>query len=296
MEYSTQISLLNWFVGHIGLCISAPLFPTLALFCPAMWRSTRNTVHRRFYATPLLKSYSPIKTPTSLFWNSRVPLIAKAFSGCVAAALSLTHIHPDVLITVGPPVLGAGYYLYRRLWQHRFAELLELVLRLRGGLLQCIKVPRYDETDVELARKDIDSELAYFLSVVLPAVESRVVDSLVEFSLRENLSPSLARLIDENGQIKLNMALLPETLVTLKAEDPSTELDAVVFLKFISFSVPFYDSKDPASRDRLGVLEVSMLEHPVENKAGEKDNDSDYYDIGINIWPHTSFSRAVAVG
>lgn len=264
---------------------------------PLFGLNRTNCISKRRYATPLLKQYSPFKTPLSLLWATKVPAIAKAFSGVVALAMSLTNIHPDVLITAGPPLLGAGYIAYRKHEKRKYLRALELVLKLRANALESdiIEVARYDETDLDLALKGIDSEYEYFLSVVVPRIESRVVDFLVLQELEGLVVPALSQLIDENGQVNLNVASMPETFVTLKAEYPQPTdlvLQTTPIVSFISFSIPFYDSKDPQTRKRLGVLQVSMLEHP---KNSEQDTGSIFYDVGIQIWPYTSFSKPVSV-
>lgn len=248
----------------------------------------------RFQSTPLIKSYSAWKSPISFFWATRIPTIAKAFSGCLAAALSLTHIHPDILITVTPPLAGAGYFLWRKIERLRFNDAVALATRntTENGK---ISVPVYDESDLDLALKGIDSEYGYFLSVVLPKVERQLVDFVIE---HHDDTMALQSMIDENGQVNVCLGTTPETFVTLKAENPlengeenlRTTVSDVSFSKFIVFSIPLYDTKDPLTRNRLGVLQVSMLE--CESDIDDKCN---IFNMGVRLWPYTFRPTAIVI-
>lgn len=261
----------------------------------------------RYYAAPAVKSYIPLKTPASLFWTTRVPAIVKAFSGILVVALGLTHIHPDVLITASPPLLGGGYFLYRTSEKKQYKQSLELAIQqLKDESSVPIKVPIYDESDIKLAVKGIDSEFEYFLSVVLPAVELRFVDFIVASELEREISPKLRQLIDENGQVNVNLGRSPETFVSLKAEYPDSSSGAadLELVKFLSFSVPYYDLKDPLTRQRLGTLQVSMLQQPNKQNfgnenVGESPKDTDdagesYY-VGLQAWPYATKTQGIVI-
>lgn len=270
-------------------------------------RNLQTISHCRFYATPAIKSYVPLKTPISLLWTTRVPTIVKAFSGILVVALSLTHIHPDILITASPPLLGSGYFLYRKREKNQYTESLALAIKqLKEATAVPLKVPAYDESDIKLAVKGIDSEFDYFLSVVLPAIETRFVDFLVESELSGEISPKLRQLIDENGQVNVNLASTPETFVSLKAEYPDSEdgSGAPQLVKFLSFSVPYYDLKDPLIRQRLGTLQISMLQQPNDEHTENgnlKDNFQDtkvaaenYY-VGLRAWPYSAKTQGIVI-
>lgn len=246
------------------------------------------------HATPLIKSYGAWKSPVALFWATRVPLIAKAFSGCLFAAVSLTHIHPDVLITVTPPLAAAGFLLWQKIQRQNFDDAVALAAH-NVSEKNCISVPVYDESNLDLALQGIDSEYDHFLKVVLPKVERRLVDFLIEHHYEID---ALKPMIDENGQVTVSLASTPETFVTLKAEvstktieeDIQSAGNEVIFSKLIVFTVPFYDTKDPQTRERLGVLQVSMIK-----RQTSKDNSSNLFDTGIRFWPYRFRPTAIVI-
>lgn len=230
-------------------------------------------------------------------------------------ALGLTHIHPDVLITVTPPALGSAYMLYRRNEKKNYNELLGMALLRVQDTLAVVNVPQYDETDIKLALKGIDSEFDYFLSVVLPKIEGRIVDYLVKVELEGKLAQELKELIDENGQVNVHLSSSPETFVSLKAEYPGRNLDldlgvnpennhqtvyesaeTPIFSKFISFSVALYDSKDTIVRKRLGAIQVSMLQDPrSENDQKKNVTTSEKYHVGIKFWPYAAHAQGIDI-
>lgn len=243
----------------------------------------------------------------SLFWTTRVPTIVKAFSGILVVALSLTHIHPDVLITASPPLLGGGYFLYRKSEKKQYTESLALAIQqLKDESSVPIKIPVYDESDIKLAMKGIDSEFDYFLSVVLPAVESRFIDFIVDSELKGEINPKLSPLIDENGQVNVNLASAPETFVSLKADCSGSDDSpgSLHLVKFLSFSVPYYNLKDPLTRQRLGTLQISMLQQPdpedsdnpnVNKNPNDMKVAAESYCVGLRAWPYSTQTKGIVI-
>lgn len=255
--------------------------------------------HPRFYSEysgPLIKSYNALKTPISVFWATKIPPAAKTFSAVVLFAALLGSIHPDLIITAMPPIVIGGPLLYKRYEQMQYRKALVLALLLRDLLHEPFKVTPYNESDLNLVKKGIESEYDYFLSLAHPYIETRMMDYLLKCELQEVVCSFLDGLIDENGQVNVHMEDSPETFVMLQAEYPPLESELQMqpqVVDFISFSIPFYDTKDPTSRTRLGVFQVSMIQRPRTMNPGTEN--CDYYDTGIKIWPFALFPKAVVV-
>lgn len=206
------------------------------------------TFLRRALTYPI-KLYGCLNTPVSLAWHKKTPPKAKYFLAILAAAAAIYHIHPDTIITLGPPTAIGWYFLARRI-NHKYY--LKLVNEAKLLPTQNVKIPKYDETSVENVLRGINSEIDHFKKNVLKIVEQHMVDYVARQHAEGKISGVISALLDANNQVQLRLDPDFETLVLLQAEDG----DAIV--DFVKFSVPYYAGKEKDSR-RVGVAEVTML-------------------------------------
>lgn len=241
----------------------------------------------RAYSGPL-KTYSVFKNPLSVLWARSVPNATKYFSGILATAWGLTHIHPNSIITVGPPALIAGYYIFRRREHAKYLDLVNLVKPVDDKWDDNkwnIRLNKYNEADIDNVLAGIENEFQHFTTQAIGAAERKIVDYAVENAGSEN--SATCQLLDENNQVLVHLDNLPETFVKLKA-DVSSDKDE--FVEFVKMTVPYYNSKDLTHRKRLGVAEISMLQVP----GGEEEKHSDYR-LGIRLWPYKFFLKGEVV-
>ena len=251
----------------------------------------RNMAHlacfgARLYSGPLVKSYTPLTTPFSLWWAQNVPLTAKYASALITTAVAATHVHPNTIVTLGPPTLALSYFIYRRFEHKRYRDLLRLVQTLQNddSLAEnavCIK--HYDEADPANVMAGIENEFDSFRSQILPVIRSKFVDHVMEYEQSGSESAVVKSVLDENKQMLVYVEEDPETFVTLKAESAEEGF----FPKFITFSVPYFTSRNIKTRKRLGVLQISMLE-----LKSEEDELDKKYRLAIQAWPHGMFSKS----
>lgn len=222
----------------------------------------------RNYSGPPIKSYHGLKTPLSLIWANSPPQ-AKVFGGIVALGLAIAHLHPNTMITLGPP-LGVGAWLLRRQYERsEYNKLIKGILPTSQEDFekqsQRIRVARYDETDVDTVLEGFDNQFQYFQKQILEIVEKRIVDYIaVSETKSDTISKLLRPLVDENKQVTVHLGSDFETFVTTKAEVPAVSDDT--FVEFTKLSVPYFNSKNTQKRTRLGVAEVSLLEIPLKEE------------------------------
>lgn len=224
----------------------------------------------------------------SLIWNTKISSTFKYFSLITITAASISHIHYNILITVGPPLLLGSWYLYKWWFKHQYlTETRKIVPTSKADLDSddnTIRIKKYDETDVSNVINGIDNEFDYFKRQLIEIIERRIIDYTIESQDKDNSIFSL--FIDDNRQfsIKLNENDV-ETFIVLTASIPNLEDKELGppeprFEEFIKFSIPFYSSKDSSSRRRLGLIECYLLET-------EHNHEANYiqYKIAIEISP-----------
>lgn len=184
--------------------------------------------------------------PLLRLWHRRVLPLAKVFGLVCAAALGLTHVSHDVLITALPPLAGASYWGLRR-WR------LRLVARLLEGPKLRLVIRQYDELDVRNVRRGVENAYDSFVAQTLEAVEQRMVGFLESAARRTSAPPGL---VDENGQVTMRLGAV-ETFVVV---------DAARLVK-LSFALHL-------RHRQIGTVEVAMVER---GKSGAETT----YDVGI---------------
>lgn len=241
-------------------------------------------------STVPVKSYTGMHTPLKVWWHKQVPLRAKYFSGIICAGLTLHHLHPNVLITLGPPVALGSYFLNRKVTSHKHERLVNEVLPGTVDDLTDeatrVAVEKYDETSLENVERGIENPFDFFRDQMIKMVEERVV----EFVARNDTTGGdsvvkVCKLLDENGQVQLYLDDSLETLVLLRTQLPF--LEGKPWVEFIRFSVPFFSSKDKQRRHRIGVCDVSLLEIPEELSPDSK---CKYYKVAMRLTQYRQFN------
>lgn len=220
----------------------------------------------RSYLGPPVKSYHGLRTPLALLW-ARSPPQTKVFGGLALLGLAIANLHPNTIITLGPP-LGVGAWFARSRYER--TEYFRLVRQIQPSSPeefedsdQRIRIARYNEEDVNLVLEGFDNQFQYFKKQVLDLVEKRIVDYIaMSESTPHTMSKVIKPLIDENKQVTVHLGSDVETFVTTKAEVPAFSDDTIV--EFTKLSVPYYNSNNAQRRKRLGIVEVSLLEIPQE--------------------------------
>lgn len=225
-------------------------------------RLGNNIKTSRYLSSPPRKSYGANHTPLSLAWNNKVPSTAKAFSAIILSALSVINIHPDILFTIGPPILLSGWYTYTRRDKHLFKKEISKILpngKLADEQSGRLYIKKYDESDVKNLKRNVDSVFDNFKVQILELAERRILDYIS--SNLEEVKGKLPQIIDENDQItaKLGSDSI-ETFISLKVEILHEMSDAKELHSFIKLSVPLYLNQKLEKRHRIGVAEISLIE------------------------------------
>ncbi|SGZ49683.1 CIC11C00000004508 [Sungouiella intermedia] len=246
----------------------------------------------RHYSGPPIKRYNGFTNWPSLKWHTAFPAPAKIFTGVLSAAVTITHVHHNTLVTLGPPVAVGTYFIMRRINHQRFLRLLEGVRPENTTEWDDdgskIRIWKYDETNVQNVLHGIDNEFQHKLAQALEVVEKKVVDYVVELESSDSVSLLVSLLLDENKQVVMHLGESPETFVTTRAEVVDRD-GAERFVEFLRFSVALYSSKNIRNRRRLAVADVSLLAVPETEEA----EDLDYrdYRMTIELTPYKLFGK-----
>lgn len=252
----------------------------------------------RSYSGPPIKRYAGFHNWPALLWNTRVPAAAKACSGVLVGAASLIAVHPDTLITLGPPLAVGAYFLNRRLNHRQYVRLLAVVTPKSASEWlnnRCnVRIWSYDETDVENVVKGIETQSEHFQAQILQLVESRIVDYVVDKASTLDASALVSLLLDENSQVNVHLGEI-ETLVSTRAETVAPDGNTH-FVDFFRLSVALFSKKNAHNRTRLGVADVSILALPtLEHEEQLQYQD---YRIAIEITPfgHSGGTEVILEG
>jgi len=248
---------------------------------------------RKYSSLPPRKSYHANLSPISLLWNTKVSPTFKYCSSIAIVAISMSHIHPNIIITVGPPVLLGSWYLYTKWRKIQYAtEFQKLIPKSKeefNSKDNDIIIKKYNEAEISNVLNGIDNEFDNFRRQVIEITERRIIDYIILNQDQHNRMFSL--FIDENKQVsvKLNENDI-ETFILLSA--PVPDFDSIEdnetsspsqqnFQDFIKLSLPFFSSKDASNRKRLGIIECYLLKM---NNTQETDHIE--YKILIEISPY----------
>lgn len=248
-------------------------------------RATIGTRGYRIEANkPPAKSYTCLLSPVSMTWNALIPPSVKYFGAACTLGLALTKIHPNVLFTVGPPLLLSVWFLSRQIASRRYRNELLVIMPVTAegfsGKNDKIQLKTYDESDEELVLKGIESEYDFFKTQIAELVARRIRDHASIESNRNLL------LVDKNGQFCLHLSEnYIETFIVLKAEIKLEETSQLV--DFIKLSMPLFASRQ--DKVKKATVEVYLLQVPGTDLE---------YKITLRITPYklwTSKSEAIVI-
>ncbi|GEQ69181.1 hypothetical protein JCM33374_g2852 [Metschnikowia sp. JCM 33374] len=260
--------------------VSLRFAPSVGYTAPCIWY--------RNYSGPSVKSYSALTSPLSVWWAQKVPNTVKLASALMTTAVGVTHIHPNTAVTLGPPSLALAYFVYRRMEHAKYRDSLGPVQKHSSGeeSLNTVTIQDYDEADEANVLAGIENEFDSFRSQIVPVVRNKLLEYVIESGRNRSESPIVHSLLDENQQVGVHVEEDPETFVTSKAESETEGF----FPTFISFSVPYFTSRNIKSRKRLGTLQVSMLE-VLREDADTDASACKEYKLAIQAWPYKMFSK-----
>lgn len=229
---------------------------------------------RNNHSFPPVKSYRVNKSPIDLIWNYKIPLSAKYFSGLLAGSYGLTHVHPNVLVTLGPPVIIGSYIAYRYYHKTQFEKLFNKIkpknIEAWENESDSIRIERYDEQDIGNVIQGVENEFDNFRAQIMQLTETRILDYISNIRGHSRSNEEIVKLfIDENDQFNINLDDSNiETFINIKVEAPKFDLQETNHITdFIKLSTPFYSSKDIENRERLGIVSIYLLEVPQEGKS-----------------------------
>lgn len=261
-----------------------------------------NISSARYYTLPPRKSYNANRTAIQLYL-SRVPSAAKYFGGVILSAYSLIHLHPNTIITLGPPIGLGSYYLYKR-WmrKQRNAQILKIIPPNKSEFQKIddrIRIKAYDETDVYNVLNGMENQYDHFKRQVIEITERKIIDHVMLNTEASNSS----LFIDKNQQVSINVDENEiETFIKTKipipasfiSEEETTDVnESKTQLNMVKLSIPFYSNKDVKTRKRMGIFEVYLLELPADETA-QKNQYLDYK-IYIEVTPYSVFSASPAL-
>ncbi|CAI5759102.1 unnamed protein product [Candida verbasci] len=176
-------------------------------------------------------------------------------------AISFINIHPNVLLSIIPPLSILGYFgnkIFHR-WQY---EINVKIIGTTAKSDEIVSIEPYDETSMKNVLDGIDNEFEYLKSKILPIVNSRIIDY-----------------ISKNGTNEITKPLIVDSQFNINIFENDIENWITSSIKingenhqFIKFSLPYYNDKNRSKR--LGVMQVFLLKLKQEE-----------YKIGIEINP-----------
>lgn len=241
----------------------------------------KRTLFNKYINTPR-SSYIVNKTYPQLIWNNLIPYPLKLTTVIGSGILTFINYHPKYYITLGPPILGFGYFGYIKFRKNQYNQAInKLNIDEKWKDAEIIRIEKYDESSIKNIINGINNLYDSIRVQIIELVEKRIIEYIFQTNDKNNMI--LKGFILENDQININISNDEiESWITSNVKiKESNEL-----LKFIKFSVPYYDSKTIETRKRLGVILVYLLEIPIEN---DNLNYIDYK-IGIEITPISWFN------
>ncbi|CAK7918851.1 hypothetical protein CAAN3_25S00716 [[Candida] anglica] len=247
---------------------------------PINWSNVRN------YSAPrqsLLTTTSPI----TKFYHSISPSY-KYFSIFLLIAATIRHVHPNTLITAGPPVAIGSYYAYRHyhqsyLYKRELLKVYPSTTDKANDTNNQIQIQPYDESDINNVLNGVENEFDSFKSQLLPLLEKKLVDYAILhdnpmgiFMNEDQVSSRLSSDLETFIVLPIRENLLPYNEFTRDQLLNETNT-SIRFSKFIKFSLPFFSGRDTTSRKRLATVEVYLLQH---------EEDPHRYNVSVGITPY----------
>lgn len=208
---------------------------------------------------PPRKSYFALSTPLRRLWY-QIPIGAKYASAMATCGYTVAHIHPDTLVTIGPPFVLGGWYLYGR-WRKSLAEKNRNKVTSHDGI---ILICKYDESLLENVLVGVENEFDHFVEEVIKIADARIKD----FLFQKSADQPLQYLLDENQQVSVHLSKDLDLFVV--GEDGS----------FIKLAMPMFSSSLVELRKRVGTTEVYLVRQPTDD-----DVKNDAYRCRIEVVP-----------
>lgn len=194
-----------------------------------------------------------------------IPYQLKYLSAFGAGALAFINLHPQIWITLGPPILIAGYYLNRNIKHNLY---IQNVNQITNGVedqvsdyspSEIVKILPYDESQLYNVQEEIENEYDSLKRQIVDLVGKRLVEHITSnpeaIERNETLSPFI-----KDSQFTINLFENEfESWVTSKVRVPEDSKDNVVVKRFIKALLPYYSEKSIKSRERLGVISIYLL-------------------------------------
>lgn len=212
---------------------------------------------------PPRKSYFALNTPIQKFWY-QLPIGIKYASAMVTGGYAVAHMHPDTLITAGPPVVLSSWYLYGR-WRKYIAGKNRAKVT---NYCATITIPKYDESLLDQVLAGVESEFDYFVGEVVKMADTKIKEYLFQEAASQQLQ--LRFLLDENQQLSVHLGKNLDLFVI--GEDGN----------FIKLAIPMYSSLLLELRKRVGTVEVYMVRE-------ESTEISDVYRCRMEVTPFKLF-------
>lgn len=241
----------------------------------------RNSI--RFLSGPPRKSFISSTDGFKVFWYNKVPRTLTYWTGILGGCITIANVHPEYLITVGPPIGVLGYFGYNKLIEHQYNKQVQTITptTYQNMFQNVVDIPRYDEQDYHLVLKGIETEYDHFKDNVYRIIKQQINENIMKFE---------SEFLDSNSQVLINLGDI-ENFITLSvnidfAEDSSLNQDEFhQNLAFIKLGIPFFN-KDNSKR--LGIIECYLLELPVQKE------DSISYKLKLMVYPYklTPFSTS----
>lgn len=204
---------------------------------------------------PPLKTFNAFLSPILFTWKALVPPSVKYFGSACILGLCLTKIHPNVLFTVGPPVVLSAWFSKRHLSSQTYKKELQTILASNAfdNPDTLIELQPYDESDADLVLNGIESEFDLFKTQIADIVTRRMRDYA---SIESN---GKLLLVDSNGQFCLHLSkAYIETFVLLKADVVVDETSHLV--NFMKLSMPLFSLRQ--DKIKKATVEIYLLQVP----------------------------------
>lgn len=199
---------------------------------------------------PPRKSYSAVITPISHALY-QIPQSVKYFGGLASVATAITQLHPNTIVTLGPPLIVGGFWAKNQ-W-HKHVRQRELK-RITDTPLDIARIKKYDELDVYNVLNGMDSQYDHFKRQITEIVEQRII-AYVQQQVVEGTPLKVTSLFLDGDQFSVHVSeneIESFIMLTVKVDHINCE--------FIKLSLPFFLASTGGKR--LGTVQVYLLEEP----------------------------------
>ncbi|KAI5957671.1 hypothetical protein KGF57_002937 [Candida theae] len=232
---------------------------------PTCFRISKRTLFQSYTEIPR-NSYVANKTYPLLIWNNLIPYQLKYLSGLGAGVLTFINLHPQIWITLGPPISIAGYYLNRKikhnLYEKNANQIVDRTTEEQGSKYppaQVVKILPYDESQLYNIQEDIENEYDSLRRQIVDLVGKRIVEHITSNPNSVEDNEILSSFMKDS---QFNVHFFEnefESWVTSQAKIYETNRDDCTLQRFIKASLPYYSERNVQTRKRLGVVSVYML-------------------------------------